>query len=54
MAKRYNKLPTDLMNLSHEDLQICYLCMEVGVKEEKRRKDKAIREANRYGGRKKF
>lgn len=51
LAKRYNKLPTEILDLPFSELQINFLCAEIGIKEENQIQQRALAKtkAKNYG-----
>jgi len=50
LAKRYKKLPSELLDRNIEDLQVDWICLEAGIKEENRQSEKASRKVKgKYG-----
>ena len=54
LAKRYGVLPHEILGKAIEDIQIDYICLELGIKEENSQTERANRKLRSQGGRKKF
>ena len=47
IARRYNKLPTDILHLKLDDFQFNLLCLQVGIEKENKDAQKNMKRGRR-------